>query len=89
MGIYGIYMGYMVCNYVYWILSFTRTFTVNQINYGSTSYKSIFAKAVERMEKIKNIEEVLEYAKDNMSIMIGGFLGVGTPETLINGLIKK
>ncbi|WP_052222521.1 CoA transferase subunit A [Clostridium homopropionicum] len=24
-----------------------------------------------------------------MSIMIGGFLGVGTPETLINGLIKK
>ncbi|SFG96355.1 Coenzyme A transferase, partial [Clostridium homopropionicum] len=41
------------------------------------------------MEKIKNIEEVLEYAKDNMSIMIGGFLGVGTPETLINGLIKK
>ncbi|WP_341377001.1 CoA-transferase, partial [Clostridium homopropionicum] len=41
------------------------------------------------MEKIKNIEEALEYAKDNMSIMIGGFLGVGTPETLINGLIKK
>ncbi|KOA18577.1 acetate CoA-transferase subunit alpha [Clostridium homopropionicum DSM 5847] len=31
----------------------------------------------------------MEYAKDNMSIMIGGFLGVGTPETLINGLIKK
>lgn len=41
------------------------------------------------MEKIKTIEEALACAKDNMSIMIGGFLGVGTPEALIDGLIEK
>jgi len=41
------------------------------------------------MKKIKTIEEALECAKDNMSIMIGGFLGVGTPEALIDGLIEK
>jgi acetate CoA/acetoacetate CoA-transferase alpha subunit len=34
-------------------------------------------------------EQALEKVKDNMTLMIGGFLAVGTPEILIDGIIKK
>ncbi|WP_432404394.1 CoA transferase subunit A [Wukongibacter sp. M2B1] len=39
--------------------------------------------------KVKTIEDALKYIKDGMTIMVGGFLGVGAPETLISGLIDK
>ncbi|HPK53220.1 MAG TPA: acetate CoA-transferase subunit alpha [Smithellaceae bacterium] len=41
------------------------------------------------MEKIISLEKALEKVKDGMIIMIGGFLGVGTPLALVDGLVKK
>ncbi|WP_378953266.1 CoA transferase subunit A [Pelosinus sp. sgz500959] len=41
------------------------------------------------MSKITTIEQALEKVQDNMTIMIGGFLGVGTPECLIDALVIK
>ncbi len=41
------------------------------------------------MEKIISLEKALEKVKDGMTIMIGGFLGVGTPLALVDGLVKK
>ncbi len=41
------------------------------------------------MTKIKTLQEVLACIKDDMSIMIGGFLGTGTPEGIIDGLVDK
>ncbi|MCK5762907.1 MAG: branched-chain amino acid dehydrogenase, partial [Clostridiales bacterium] len=32
------------------------------------------------MKKIKSVEEALSYIKPGMTIMVGGFLGVGSPE---------
>jgi acetate CoA/acetoacetate CoA-transferase alpha subunit len=44
---------------------------------------------VMNMNKVKNIDEVMEYIKDGMTVMIGGFMGVGTPEALIDAMVKK
>ena len=41
------------------------------------------------MEKLKSIDNVLEFIKDGSVLMIGGFLGVGAPDTLIDALIDK
>lgn len=41
------------------------------------------------MDKIKSIDEVMEFIKDGQTIMFGGFLAVGTPEMVIEGIIKK
>lgn len=41
------------------------------------------------MNKIKSIDEALEYIKDGMTIAVGGFLGVGTPEKLIDAVVSK
>lgn len=41
------------------------------------------------MNKVKSISEVMEYVKDGMTIMIGGFMGVGTPEHIIDAMLKK
>ncbi|MGM0378150.1 MAG: CoA transferase subunit A [Bacillota bacterium] len=41
------------------------------------------------MEKLKSIDNVLKFIKDGSVLMIGGFLGVGAPDTLIDGLIDK
>jgi len=41
------------------------------------------------VDKIVSLEKALEKIKDGMTIMIGGFLGVGTPEKLIDGMIEK
>lgn len=41
------------------------------------------------MEKIKPVAEVLKHISDGSTIMVGGFLDVGTPETLINALVAK
>lgn len=41
------------------------------------------------MNKVKEIDEVMEYIKDGMTIMIGGFMGVGTPELFIDEMVKR
>ena len=41
------------------------------------------------MNKVKNIHEVMMYIKDGMTIMIGGFMGVGTPEIFIDEIVKS
>ncbi|MBU3099509.1 MULTISPECIES: CoA transferase subunit A [Clostridium] len=41
------------------------------------------------MKKIKNIDEIMVYIKDGMTIMIGGFMGVGSPEMIIDAMVKK
>ena len=41
------------------------------------------------MDKVIPIEKAVEFIKDGMTIMIGGFLANGTPETLIDALVAK
>ncbi len=41
------------------------------------------------MQKVITREKALEVFKDNQVFMIGGFLNVGTPESLVDGLIEK
>ncbi len=39
------------------------------------------------MAKIVTAEQALAKVEDGMTVMIGGFLGVGTPEKLVDGLV--
>jgi acetate CoA/acetoacetate CoA-transferase alpha subunit len=39
------------------------------------------------MSKVTAINQVLESVQDGMMLMIGGFLGVGTPEALVDALV--
>ncbi|WP_313757438.1 CoA transferase subunit A [Tissierella sp.] len=41
------------------------------------------------MNKIMSIDEAVAHIKDGMTIMIGGFLGCGSPHRLIDALVKK
>ncbi|MBV7276737.1 acetate CoA-transferase subunit alpha [Clostridium sp. PL3] len=41
------------------------------------------------MNKIKNVNEAVGCIKDGMTLMIGGFMGAGTPEVLIDAIIEK
>lgn len=41
------------------------------------------------MNKVKTIDEVMEFIKDGMTIAVGGFIGVGTPEKLVDAIIAK
>lgn len=41
------------------------------------------------MNKVVSLEQVSELFKDGMTLMIGGFLGTGTPEILIDELVNK
>lgn len=41
------------------------------------------------MSKLKTIAEACEYVQDGATVMIGGFLAVGTPENLIDALVAK
>lgn len=41
------------------------------------------------MNKIISLEKAVDYVKDGMTIMIGGFLGCGNPHRLIDALIEK
>ncbi|AGK53396.1 3-oxoacid CoA-transferase subunit A [Bacillus sp. 1NLA3E] len=42
------------------------------------------------MEKVTSLEEIAnQYFHDGMTVMIGGFLGTGTPELLVNKIIEK
>ncbi|WP_304507569.1 3-oxoacid CoA-transferase subunit A [Anaerotignum sp.] len=39
--------------------------------------------------KVTQVSSLDQYLKDDMTIMVGGFLGVGTPEKLISRIVKK
>ena len=39
--------------------------------------------------KIEDVQQVVSMVKDGSTIMVGGFLGVGTPETIIDELVKQ
>lgn len=41
------------------------------------------------MNKLISIDEAIAKIQDGMTIMIGGFLAVGTPEAIIDALVKK
>ena len=41
------------------------------------------------MEKTISMEKAVEMVKDGMTIMVGGFLGVGNPLTLVDALVDK
>lgn len=41
------------------------------------------------MEKIVSYEKAIANIKDNMTLMIGGFLGVGSPHGLIDAIVEK
>lgn len=41
------------------------------------------------MAKVTTIEKVLQEVHDGMTLMIGGFLAVGTPETFVDALLAK
>lgn len=41
------------------------------------------------MIKVVDLRQALEQVQDGMKIMIGGFLGVGTPERLVDALVAK
>jgi acetate CoA/acetoacetate CoA-transferase alpha subunit len=41
------------------------------------------------MYKLADVDQAMEHVKDGMTVMIGGFMGTGTPEILIDGLVKK
>lgn len=41
------------------------------------------------MNKIRTVEEAASYVKDGMRVMIGGFLGVGSPDSVIDELIEN
>lgn len=41
------------------------------------------------MDKIRSLDEIMLHIKDGMTIMIGGFMGVGTPEMIIDGIVDR
>lgn len=41
------------------------------------------------MDKIKTMDEAMAFIKDGATIMVGGFMGVGTPEIFIDAIIEK
>lgn len=41
------------------------------------------------MDKVKTLEEIMVHIKDGMTVMIGGFMGVGTPEPIIDAIVEK
>lgn len=41
------------------------------------------------MSKVVSIDEAMKCLKDGMTIMVGGFMGVGTPEMLIDEMVRR
>jgi len=41
------------------------------------------------LNKLISIQEAVDKVKDGMTLMIGGFLGVGTPENVIDALVAR
>lgn len=41
------------------------------------------------MNKVVSLEEAISHIEDGMTIMVGGFLGCGTPHKLVDALVEK
>ena len=41
------------------------------------------------MNKVVTIDEAIGHIKDGMTVMIGGFLGCGTPHKLVDALVES
>lgn len=41
------------------------------------------------MSKLVSMEEAINHIEDGMTIMVGGFLGCGSPHSIIDALVKK
>lgn len=41
------------------------------------------------MAKVISIDEAIDKIENAMTLMIGGFLGVGTPEKLVDGVLAR
>ncbi|ABR50325.1 3-oxoacid CoA-transferase, A subunit [Alkaliphilus metalliredigens QYMF] len=41
------------------------------------------------MSKVKTMQEAIEYIQDGMTVMVGGFLGCGSPHYVIDALVAK
>ena len=41
------------------------------------------------MKKLITVDEAIAYIRDGMTVMVGGFLGVGTPHGLVDVLVKS
>jgi acetate CoA/acetoacetate CoA-transferase alpha subunit len=41
------------------------------------------------MAKTISMEEAMNFIEDGMTVMIGGFMGVGTPEAIIDAIVEK
>ncbi len=41
------------------------------------------------MDKVRTIEQAIAGVKDGMTVMIGGFLGCGTPEKIVDRLVAR
>ena len=39
--------------------------------------------------KLVSVEEAVSYIKDGMSIMFGGFMAIGTPETIVDEILRR
>ena len=39
--------------------------------------------------KVISLEEAMEFIHDGQTIMVGGFMTCGTPEILMDGILKK
>ena len=48
-----------------------------------------FKRRFNRVSKLICIEQVAEFLHDGMVVMFGGFLGVGTPEEIIQVIIDN
>jgi len=44
---------------------------------------------MERTGKVRSLEEALQLIEDGCTLMYGGFGGIGTPPTLIEGILQK
>ncbi|MFC5452121.1 CoA transferase subunit A [Paenibacillus aestuarii] len=44
---------------------------------------------MERTGKVRSLEEALQVIEDGCTLMYGGFGGIGTPPTLIEGILQK
>lgn len=41
------------------------------------------------MNKVITLNQAMDYIQDGMTVMIGGFMGVGTPEYIIDAMVEK
>lgn len=41
------------------------------------------------MDKVKTLEEAISKIQDGATVMVGGFLGCGTPEMLVDALVER